>query len=92
MELQEFLEKYLSDYEVKREKYFLPFRKGDIMLSEATGRFYNDCFPEALQNFTNKISKKQRENCADVVAEFLPQQNKLTIKVSNAEQPKIDEV
>lgn len=48
-------------------------------------------FPEALQNFADKICEKQRENC-----EFQMKQNSIdwaySRKIINAEQPKIEEL
>ena len=84
MELQEFLEKFLPDC----EKIF-DGRSITLM------QFCYKNFPEALQNFIDKICKKQRELCAE---EACLEWNNGIIgvidkwSIRNAEQPKIEEL
>jgi dynactin complex subunit len=59
MELKKFLEKFLPDCEAKRadsNKHLQSARKQN---------FEHYYFPEALENFTDKICKEQREFCAN---------------------------
>ena len=112
MELNEFLEKFLPDYEekfrIKKEDVRLHIRKSSIEhLDNITKSILADeNFPELLQNFTDKICEKQRENCGKIAQDSY---NRIcTVKqnckycdggcpdegiiVLNAEQPKIDDL
>jgi len=61
MELKEFLVKFLSDYDKKRN-VILQLERMKIGLYFD---FISEHFPEALQNYTDRICEKQRENCID---------------------------
>ena len=66
MELKDFLEKFLPDYEAKFQvklenaPYFYDDFKAELFAQ-------NDLFPEALQHFADKICEKQIQFCAEVV-------------------------
>jgi hypothetical protein len=84
MELHEFIEKFLPDYEEKASEYLTDKKdisKGFIVL------FFN----EALQNYTNKICEKQIENCHAKATEW-----DLSVTVENAilkaNKPKIEDL
>ena len=103
MELTNFLEKFLPDYEAKVEPYYMS--KNCLVNAE---EFYDKYFPEAFKNYEKqrkeelqvlieKICKKQRENCAEnalVVLKNLYDGNGVLPKkgILNAEQPKIEEI
>ena len=78
MELNEFIEEFLPDYNAKR----ITYRYG-------IDNFLID-FPEALNNFTDKICERQRELCArhhdDAFATCVFD------AILNAPQPKIDDL
>jgi RNA binding exosome subunit len=100
MELKEFLEKFLPDYEERYEEG----------MTEAPGHYgddhkkfwiFNYLFSETLQNFADKICEKQRDNCV----EYLEGADKLLNEngdcyscisssewLEDAEQPKIEEL
>ena len=71
----------LNDFMIK----FLPDE-------EITGvLFMYEHFPEALQNYTDKICAKQRENCVDVYClndDVCPLEN----DIRNSEQPETEEL
>jgi len=96
MELKEFLEKFLPDFESKAKKLGVTIEDTVKLISEDAVKgavmkslldYYY--FSEALQNFADRICKKQRENCANT------QHISVSIykeQILNAEQPKIDEL
>ena len=70
MELQKFLEQYLPDYDNKKkdwEKSTNMDADKYIVGIETKGSFYDWYFPEALQNFTDKICGIQKTNCVEVL-------------------------
>ena len=90
MELHTFIEEFLPDYNEKR----ITYRHG-------IDNFLIDYFPEALNLFTDKICKRQRELCVDAVWAtqevsydekdewiIIPQSDAAN-KVEDAEQPEI---
>ena len=95
MELREFLEKFLPDYEKKEIDFTineigLPFR-----IKVESQKFFEKHFAEALQNFADKICEKQRENSKASywnVANIGYDINIVFQMILNAEQPKIDEL
>ena len=111
MELNEFLEKYLPDYNQKSEvanKRISNLLNNpqsctdvarDSKVEFIEKSFVEKYFPEALQNFADKICEKQRENCYEL-SEIdygswdgwgdIPKLNKES--VMRAKQPKIDEL
>ena len=62
MELHDFLEKFLPNYNDKARRYDLedPSGHGEFL-------FFLRYFPEALANYTDMICKKQRDMCIDSV-------------------------
>jgi hypothetical protein len=105
MTIKEFLQKFLPDYEIKyklmeseviealneeREKISnsLIFKK----LNESCMKRY---FPEALQNFTDRICEEQRKLCADVYNEeigYKEPDNNIYNRILEYEQPEIEEI
>ena len=92
MELNEFLEKFLPDYEQKEI---------DAKITRISERvfFIEKIFPEALQNFADHICEKQKSICADAVEVDCGSWDGWGDKpyfnyedVLEAEQPKIDEL
>jgi hypothetical protein len=72
MELKEFLEKFLPDYEVKRkpiENEVNKSFKNSGINPAFKERHITDAmlpyFPDALQNFTDELCAKQREECVN---------------------------
>jgi len=64
MELNKFLERFLPDY---REKMIKAIFEAPIFYDTEQKNLWacHTLFPEALQNYTDKICAKQRENCLD---------------------------
>jgi len=108
MELKEFLEKFLPDYEGKLEEIKQRHKEEE----EFTAADCNsiaiiislEFFPEALQNFTDKICEKQRKYCAHTTYDCR-EAEKQDLKefycivameaqqsCEDAEQPEIDEL
>lgn len=106
MELQEFLEKYTPNYKEKSKEAFfnfIPLREevtkalDNGNFSALIGRFmdnyFREIFPEALQNFADKICEKQRSNCVTNYAVNVELIFDNALKaIKEAEQPKIDEL
>jgi len=96
MELQNFLEKFLPDYEQKWEQFTggkIP--RGIIPLSDLHYKFQLKYFSEALQNFMNIYGEKQRENCAVVYRDEVNDSDFVDnncSKIFNTPQPKIKEL
>jgi len=84
MKLQEFLEKFLPE---KYGKWNNGIGNGFSTYSEWAFHF----FPEALANYTNRICKKQRENCYEAFCSYKDvTQN--TVDILNAKQPEMEEI
>ena len=83
MELHEFLETFLPDYD-KKVSEEMEENFGMCALES----FAKKHFPEALANFAKRICEKQRKNCARATA-F---DHRFANGIINAEQPKIEEV
>ena len=79
MELNEFIKTYIPD----SDKNFAKNKNGYL-------DFVEKYFPEAIQKFADRICEKQRFNCGRIALNRLT--NKQSAEVSNAEQPKIDEI
>ena len=91
MELQEFIEAFLPDYKRKKKN----FRFKGVSFSDKY-------FPEALQNFADRICQKQRENCVDYynnigidykkhwTKDIEPTARQLLFLIINAKQPEIE--
>jgi len=94
MELKEFLEKFLPDYQEKLHQFTIDFiRETGLKVTpiQHCDTFNSKYFPEALQNYTDRICKEQRENCIDawvntVGAYYTPN------NIKKAKQPKIEEL
>ena len=68
MELKDFLQAFLPDYHAKvikhNDRIINQYKKGEITTFE--GVYAEELyFPEALQNYTDLVCEKQRENCHD---------------------------
>ena len=87
MELYEFFEKYLPNYEEKVRPYYMS--KGCLVNAK---EFYDRYFPEALQNYTNIVCKKQRENCIESIPDEEFRIEDLMMTLYYAEQPKIEDL
>ena len=90
MELNKFLERFLPDY---REKMIKEIFEAPIFYDTEQKNLWacHTLFPEALQNYTDLICAKQRENCVDVYClndDICPLEN----DIRNAEQPKTEEL
>jgi len=89
MELNEFFENFLPDFDAKWET-FQKLCIGKIEIKhEAT--FTMKYFPEAIQNFTDKICEHQRVNCLRVW-QINREPHLEGDKIRYAEQPKIDDL
>ena len=86
MELYNFLERFLPDYDAKFDIAFENLHKTE----NADRDFKNKHFPEAIENYTNLICQKQRELCA----EAYDKSGTTTFYrlINNAPQPKIEEI
>ena len=103
MELNEFTEKFLPDYEAKISDYHKSYWRDNPIGWENEGkrRFNMGYFPEALQAFSDRLCQKQRENCANKIRKMVTAaietmssftDAKVWITTYNAEQPKIEEL
>jgi hypothetical protein len=92
MELHEFIEKFLPDYDISS----LSFRAGYFPDSPIAWEKYGSTlfctlmFPKALQSFTDRICEKQIKKCAYSIKEALEEYECLYAK--NTERVKIDEL
>ena len=93
MELKDFLEKFLPDYEQKYKNSWEFYKKDvgipNLSYNEFIVGFQNEYFTKALQNFADQICEKQRENCAETIYNY---SKYAKIKVLNSKQPKINEL
>ncbi|MDR1554207.1 MAG: hypothetical protein LBS69_12235 [Prevotellaceae bacterium] len=78
MEIKEFIEKFLPEYEAIKNAE-------DVNLLEEERLFHERHFPEALQNFADRICEKQKARCAQ-------SDLKKHAAVLFVEQPKIEEL
>jgi len=95
MELTEFIEKFLPDYEAKKIivmcdlAYKSPIndqQRAILILS-----MFTKYFTEIMQNFADQLCERQRENCWGEYDWYCsPHENSKLIL--NAEQPKIEEL
>jgi len=102
MELNEFLEKFLPEIKKKYFLWFNPHFRSHYK-DEEIDMDFQDCediafienyFPEALQNFADRICEKQRENCVNI-ASPLKYNGIMGVNydsIRNAKQPKIEEI
>ena len=94
MELNEFLEKFLPDYHERFNRYKkengYKYRLGDE--SSILSDFNESNFPEALQNFADRICEEQRERCCRYAKGLKEDGSLLASDMLFAEQPKIDEL
>ena len=88
MDLKEFFDRFLPDFNFNE---FLKKNKG--ISSFDVLRYFENNFPEALQNYTDKVCKKQRENCRDnLFMEDPLDWRTATNSILTAKQPKIEEI
>jgi hypothetical protein len=101
MELHEFVPKFLTDYEKGLSDYKRIYYRDEPIKFEKEGerKFNLLHFPEALQNYTNIVCQKQRENCLNMYYKGILDKNVLVPKfaniyddILNAEQPKIEDL
>ena len=100
MKIYEFLERFLTDFNEKEIDFTINEIGLLFRIKVESQKFYEKHFPEALQNFADKICEKQRENCAEnTIIEKFKYETLLTEKINhikevikNAEQPKIEEL
>jgi hypothetical protein len=104
MELREFLEKFLPDYEAKRkpiENEVNKSFKNSGINPAFKERHITDAmlqyFPEALQNFANLLCEKQREKCAGAMSVILDETGTMLMdfdfyRICDAEQPKLEDL
>ena len=85
MELKEFLKKFLPDYDKKIEE-----ARDSVACTWSL--FYETHFPEALQNFADKICERQREKCAREWQFAGKDEITCFDRILNANQPKIEEL
>jgi hypothetical protein len=92
MTLNDFLEKFLPDYEAKYHRAIIEAPNLYDDEQKELWAFY-DIFPEALKNFADKICEKQRDNCEwdyqhteHIFDNFIRQD------IKQATQPKIEEL
>ena len=93
-DLQEFMEKYLPDYEEKVNDFW----KGTCAEQEDDKwmlcEFYEKHFLEALSNYTKIVCEKQREECMLSLSKEISldiEDGRLYMRlILNAPQPKID--
>ena len=92
MKLQEFMEKFYPDYE-NRVKQLREYQKTLIgsALDTSILTEIKELFPEALQNFADKICEKQRGNCEQAQHSYMDCTER-AVSILNAEQPKIEEL
>ena len=102
MKLNEFLKYFLPDYEMKYKIYFKEAKlmcfANQTNFDESMANkiiveslFNNHYFDEALQNFTDRICKRQSENCLEAF-QNCGDVNLQEISVLNAKQPTIEEI
>jgi len=93
MEPIEFTKKFLQDYEKKRKQLEqgvkAMFNKLEVSEYDFDAGMVSGYFPEALQNFADRICEKQRKNCLD---SFMKECRDTFDQITNAEQPKTDEL
>ncbi|GHT02096.1 hypothetical protein AGMMS49525_04970 [Bacteroidia bacterium] len=102
MELKEFLEKFLPDYEAKLKDALIAEKKvcdlcnlpfTDAEKKAALMKLLKQVFPEALQNFVDKICKEQRISCSHsyLIVEQRYNDREFTEKcILESKQPDID--
>ena len=94
MTLQKFTEKFLPGYDNRYKLYYAELM--DMLerteLPDGFGTiFWEDNFPETLQNFADKICKKQRKICAEHHDATRHPYGACYGIIKNAPQPKIED-
>jgi len=92
MELIKFIEKFLPDYEAKHRTEHINNAVAGLPHKQVEEEFINYYFPEALQNFADRICEKQREQCKDDYECYEPCDYIGQGIFLNSEQPQIDEL
>ena len=96
MELNEFLERFLPDYDEKFDEAY----NNRHSVENPDDEFFDKYFSEALQNFADEICREQRDNCCRAFGHSREKYNDFenegigdsTYEIENAEQPKIEDV
>jgi hypothetical protein len=84
MNINEFLKKFLPDYEAKKQAY----HPDEEFYTGVT--FKDKHFPEALQNFADRICEAQKRKCGDAIMDS--EYGYWIRDCENADQPEIDEL
>jgi hypothetical protein len=94
IELKEFTERFVPFFEAEFEKEVA--NAPDFWDEDARRLWaYYELFPEALQNFADRVCEKQREICAGYYFDNIPyeyHENWMYNGILEAEQPKIEEL
>jgi len=70
MDIQQFLENYLPNYEEKSKNAFHRTMESKTLSRHEKMIWNEKHFAEALENYHNLICEKQRENCANAYLEY----------------------
>jgi len=107
MELEKFIEAFLPDWKARHEDFaedyhgiIEGYEPVDRLHGEDDSEFIWEYFPDALQNFADRICKKQRENCIDEIKDYvvaeLENWRVIEVRLGDMQlefkQPKIDEL
>ena len=90
MNLISFTNKFLPNYKERFDAFDRQERSKGIEAG-ITLSFCLSNFPEALQNYTDMMCEKQRENCSEAIETGIGYYE-LVRRVDNAEQPEIDRI
>ena len=96
MELLEFFEKHIPEFDTRFQTWKAEVEEewGCCELPLLYYDFFKGAFPEALQNYTDKICEKQREICADAYRKYCGIIESIMIReeILYAEQPNTKEL
>ena len=91
MELKEFLEKYLPDDSLNRDK--IRDSWGNVNEYILLKMNFPEAFDNFLKEYTDKICAKQRKNCYTIMEDNYENRHMIDFRsVLNAEQPKLEDV
>ena len=88
MELQEFLKRYLPDYQKKVDEHYEGIEPESELDKWLLCEFFEKHFLEVLQNFTDKICEEQRNYCLGGLDDSVS--DRIWDEVKNAKQPEIE--
>ncbi|MDR1198359.1 MAG: hypothetical protein LBK94_05020 [Prevotellaceae bacterium] len=84
--------KFVVNFSTQKLEMTAGFKKSDVW------RYIEANFPEALQNFTDRICEAQRDNCKTIYQQFADNYIEggynydLYLTIRDCEQPKIEEL